>query len=108
MHIITCPALRGASPETCRGRSSGEGRGRRCGLVVSSDETGKPASLMRRPRFGLVSRSPGGPGQPSAGITTGCLEWLHVDDDEGAVATAPDEVRIEDSVVARKHGSRGH
>jgi hypothetical protein len=39
---------------------------------------------------------------------TGCLEWLHVDDDEGAVATAPDEVRIVDSVVARKHGSRGH
>jgi hypothetical protein len=26
---------------------------------------------MRRPRFGLVSRSPGGPGQPSAGIRTG-------------------------------------
>ena len=63
---------------------------------------------MRRPRFGLVSRSPGGPGQPSAGIMTGCLEWLHVDDDEGAMATAPDEVRIEDSVVARKRGSGGH
>src|SRR6185312_12592311 len=26
----------------------------------------------------------------------------------GAMAIAPDEVRIEDSVVARKHGSRGH
>jgi len=34
--------------------------------------------LMRRPRAGLVTQPPGGPGQPSAGITTGCLEWLHV------------------------------
>jgi hypothetical protein len=109
MHIITCPALRGASPETCRGRSSGEGQGRRCGLVVSSGRCGETRRrLMRRSRARLVTPPPGGPGQPSAGIMTGCLEWLHVDDDEGAMATAPDEVRIEDSVVARKHGSRGH
>ena len=108
MHIITCPALRGASPETCRGRSSGEGQGRRCGLVVSSGRCGQTRRrLMRRSRARLVTPPPGGPGQPSAGIMTGCLEWLHVDDDEGAMATAPDEVRIEDSVVARKHGSRG-
>ena len=58
---------------------------------VSSDETGKPASLMRRPRFGLVSRPPGGPGQPSAGITTGCpMSGAARGGDERAVATAPD------------------
>jgi hypothetical protein len=79
---------------------------RPCRLI--GHDRGNPAMLMRRPRAGLVTRPPGGPGQPSAGIMTGCLEWLHVDDDEGAMATAPDEVRIEDSVVARKHGSRGH
>src|SRR6185312_16071297 len=91
MYIISCPALRGASPETCRGRSSGEGQGRRCGLVVSSDETGKPGSLMRRPRFGLVSRAPGGPGQPSAGTKTGRpMSGAARGGDEGAVATAPD------------------
>src|SRR6185312_14500573 len=94
MHIITCPALRGASPETCRGRSSGEGRGRRCGLVVSPDEAGKPVSSMRRPRPGLVSRTREAPSQPSAGITTGCPRaGLHVCDDERAVATAPDKGR---------------
>ena len=59
---------------------------------VSSDETGKPGSLMRRPRFGLVSRSPGGPGQPSAGITTGCpMSRAARGGDEGAAATAPDK-----------------
>ena len=46
--------------------------------------------LMRRPRFGLVSRSPGGPGQPSAGITTGCLLMAARCNDDGAVATAPE------------------
>ena len=75
---------------------------------LTGQDRGNPVVSMRRPRVGLVTRPPGGPGQPSAGIMTGCLEWLHVDDDEGAMATAPDEVRIEDSVVARKHGSRGH
>ena len=91
MHIVSCPALRGASPETCRGRSSGEGQGRRCGRVVSSDETGKPGSLMRRPRAGLVTPPPGGPGQPSAGIRTGRpMSGAARGGDEGAVATAPD------------------
>ena len=71
MHIVSRPALRGASPETCRGRSSGEARGRRCALGLIG-RSGKPASLMRRLRLGLVSRTPGGPDQPSAGITTGC------------------------------------
>ena len=37
--LSSCPALQGASPETCRGRSSGETEGRRCGLVVSSGRT---------------------------------------------------------------------
>jgi len=33
---------------------------------------------MRRPRAGLVTPHPGGPGEPS-GLTTGvCLQWLHV------------------------------
>ena len=31
---------------------------------------------MRRPRASLVSLHSGGPGQPSAGIKTGCLQWL--------------------------------
>ena len=60
--------------------------------------TGKPVSSMRRSRVGLVTLPPGGPGQPSAGITTGRLRWLHECEDEGAVATAPDAVRIEDAV----------
>ena len=75
---------------------------------LTGQDRGNPVVSMRRPRAGLVTSPPGGPGQPSAGIMTGCLEWLHVDDDEGAMATAPDEVRIEDSVVARKRGSGGH
>src|SRR6185437_8059474 len=75
---------------------------------LTGQDRGNPVVSMRRPRAGLVTSPPGGPGQPSAGIMTGRLEWLHVDDDEGAMATAPDEVRIEDSVVARKRGSGGH
>ena len=58
---------------------------------VSSDETGKPGSLMRRPRAGLVTPPPGGPGQPSAGTKTGCpMSGAARGGDEGAVATAPD------------------
>jgi hypothetical protein len=91
MHIVSHPALRGASPETCRGRSSGEGRGRRCGFAGSPDRP-ETVRLMRRPRFGLVSRAPGGPGQPSAGITTGCpMSGAARGGDEGAAATAPDK-----------------
>ena len=30
----------------------------------------------RRPLLRLVTAGSGGPGQPSAGITTGCLQWL--------------------------------
>src|SRR6476469_6050128 len=49
------------------------------------------ARLMWRPRFGLVSRAPGGPGQPSAGIRTGRpMSGAARGGDEGAVATAPD------------------
>jgi hypothetical protein len=33
---------------------------------------------VRRPRAGLVTPHPGGPGQPSAGTKTGCLQWLDV------------------------------
>ena len=32
----------------------------------------------RRPLLRLVTAGSGGPGQPSAGITTGCLQWLDV------------------------------
>src|SRR6185503_5712270 len=45
---------------------------------LTGQDRGNPIMLMRRPRAGLVTQPPGGPGQPSAGITTGCLEWLHV------------------------------
>src|SRR5690242_20185450 len=47
---------------------------------------------MRRPRFGLVSRPPGGPGQPSAGTKTGRpMSGAARGGDEGAAATAPDK-----------------
>src|SRR6185312_8559433 len=55
------------------------------------DERGQPRpSVDAAPAVRPRKPTPGGPGQPSAGITTGCLEWLHACDDEGAVATAPD------------------
>ena len=76
--------------------------------VCPSDRIAKAIMSMRRPRFGLVSRIPGGPGQPSAGTMTGCLEWLHACDDKGAVAIAPDRGPGSGLVVARKHGSEGH
>jgi len=83
------------------------GRGRRCGLVVSPGPVGKPIGLMRRPRAGLVTSPPGGPGQPSAGITTGCLEWLHVATMTERWPPFPNTEPETALVVARKHGPRG-
>ncbi len=46
------------------------------GAALTGPISGNPTSAMRRPRTGFVTPSPGGPGQPSAGIMTGCLRWL--------------------------------
>ena len=60
---------------------------------------------MRRPRAGFVTPSPGGPGQPSAGITTGCLRWLDAAATKGG-GSCPDRGSGSGPVAARKHGAR--
>ena len=51
-------------------------------LVPSTEgrrrETSRWRGGMRRPRAGLVTPLPGGPGQPSGLTTRACLEWLDV------------------------------
>jgi hypothetical protein len=50
------------SPRSIEGASSGDGP--------------EGGSEGRRPLLRLVTAGSGGPGQPSAGIMTGCLQWL--------------------------------
>jgi hypothetical protein len=58
---------------------------------------------MRRPRASLVSLHSGGPGQPSAGTTTGRLQWRHVARTKGG-ESRPDGDPNRSPVGAGKRG----
>ena len=75
---------------------------------VSSDETGKPGSLMRRPRFGLVSRPREALASrpPALGPAAPC-QGLHVAATKERWPPLRIEVPLEGSVAVRKRGSRG-
>jgi hypothetical protein len=63
-------------------------------------------SRVRRPRAGLVTPRSGGPGQPSAGTKTGCLEWLDVAGTKGG-GSRPDQEGEEPSVPRREARRQG-
>jgi hypothetical protein len=71
-----------------------------------SHETSGGRERMRCPRAGLVTPHPGGPGQPSAGTKTGCLQWLDVAGTKGG-GSRPDQGREERSVLRREARRRG-
>ena len=56
---------------------------------------------MRRLRAGLVTLLPGGPGQPSARIMTGCLQWLDARDTKGGGSRPDGEARAASPVRPR-------
>ena len=60
MHIVSCPALRGASPETCRGRSGGEGRAGDAARLHRAG-SGKPGRVDAAPAGGARNQAPGRP-----------------------------------------------
>ena len=59
-----------------------------------------------RPRAGLVTPHPGGPGSPSGPTTGVCLQWLDAAGTKGG-ESGPAQGRHEPSVPARKLRSRG-
>jgi hypothetical protein len=76
-------------------------------LLMRGASRGDPeVEQVRRPRAGFAGRRSGGPGQPSAGTKTGCLEWLDVAGTKGG-GSRPDQGREERSVPRREARRQG-